>query len=69
MAAHEFEFGSDTPAYVTVDESGQPLDGDVVMATIELYGREVIPRVRELIAAPPDAGDSTRREEPLVGTG
>jgi alkanesulfonate monooxygenase SsuD/methylene tetrahydromethanopterin reductase-like flavin-dependent oxidoreductase (luciferase family) len=24
------------------------------MATIELYGREVIPRVRELLAAPPD---------------
>jgi alkanesulfonate monooxygenase SsuD/methylene tetrahydromethanopterin reductase-like flavin-dependent oxidoreductase (luciferase family) len=39
------------------------------MATIELYGREVIPRVRELIAAAPDAGDFTRRDEPLVGTG
>jgi hypothetical protein len=24
------------------------------MATIELYGREVIPRVRELLAAAPD---------------
>jgi alkanesulfonate monooxygenase SsuD/methylene tetrahydromethanopterin reductase-like flavin-dependent oxidoreductase (luciferase family) len=28
------------------------------MATIELYGREVIPRVRELLAAPPDDGDA-----------
>jgi probable LLM family oxidoreductase len=28
------------------------------MATIELYGREVIPRVRELLAAVPDDGDS-----------
>src|ERR1700726_5310489 len=36
MSAHEFEFGLDTPAYVTVDESGQPLDGDVVIRnTIE----------------------------------
>jgi hypothetical protein len=25
------------------------------VATIELYGREVIPRVRELLAATPDA--------------
>jgi probable LLM family oxidoreductase len=31
MSAHEFEFGLDTPAYVTVDESGQPLDDDVVI--------------------------------------
>jgi len=31
VSAHEFEFGLDTPAYVTVDESGQPLDGDVVI--------------------------------------
>jgi len=27
----EFEFGLDTPAYVTVDESGRPLAGDVVI--------------------------------------
>jgi hypothetical protein len=31
MSAREFEFGLDTPAFVTVDESGQPLDGDVVI--------------------------------------
>ena len=31
------------------------------MATIELYGREVIPRVRELLAAAPEAGDETVR--------
>jgi len=30
------------------------------MATIELYGREVIPRVRELLAAAPDGRDATR---------
>ena len=36
MSAHEFEFGLDTPAFVTVDESGQPLAGDVVIRnTIE----------------------------------
>jgi hypothetical protein len=36
MSAHEFEFGLDSPAYVSVDESGQPLDGDVVIRnTIE----------------------------------
>jgi probable LLM family oxidoreductase len=36
MPAREFEFGLDTPAFVTVDESGQPLDGDVVIRnTIE----------------------------------
>jgi hypothetical protein len=29
------------------------------MATIELYGREVIPRVRELLAAAPDRRDAT----------
>ena len=29
------------------------------MATIELYGREVIPRVRELLAATPDKDDTT----------
>jgi probable LLM family oxidoreductase len=29
------------------------------MATIELYGREVIPRVRELLAAAPDKDDTT----------
>jgi hypothetical protein len=28
------------------------------MATIELYGREVIPRVRELLAAACDADDA-----------
>lgn len=28
------------------------------MATIELYGREVIPRVRELLATAPEAGQS-----------
>jgi probable LLM family oxidoreductase len=36
MAARAFEFGLDTPVYVTVDQSGQPLDGDVVIRnTIE----------------------------------
>src|SRR6202047_3505369 len=36
MSAREFEFGLDTPAFVTVDESGQLLDGDVVIRnTIE----------------------------------
>ena len=36
MPAREFEFGLDTPAFVTVDESGRPLDGDVVIRnTIE----------------------------------
>jgi alkanesulfonate monooxygenase SsuD/methylene tetrahydromethanopterin reductase-like flavin-dependent oxidoreductase (luciferase family) len=29
------------------------------MTTIELYGREVIPRVRELLAAAPDRRDAT----------
>jgi alkanesulfonate monooxygenase SsuD/methylene tetrahydromethanopterin reductase-like flavin-dependent oxidoreductase (luciferase family) len=29
---------------------------DQRIATIELYGREVIPRVRELLAATPEAG-------------
>jgi len=29
------------------------------MATIDLYGREVIPRVRELLAAAPDKDDPT----------
>jgi hypothetical protein len=28
------------------------------MATIALYGREVIPRVRELLAVVPDNGDA-----------
>src|ERR1700687_5419814 len=33
---HEFEFGLDSPAYMSVDESGQPLDGTVVIRnTIE----------------------------------
>ena len=31
MAVQEFEFGLDTPAYVSVDESGRQLDGDVVI--------------------------------------
>src|SRR5260370_32496939 len=36
MTTQEFEFGLDTPAFVTVDESGQPIDGDVVIRnTIE----------------------------------
>src|ERR1700716_4204658 len=36
MTMHEFEFGLDSPAYVSVDESGQQLDGDVVIRnTIE----------------------------------
>src|SRR6476659_647048 len=36
MSTHEFEFGLDTPAFVTVDASGQQLDGDVVIRnTIE----------------------------------
>ena len=33
---HDFEFGLDTPAQVTVDESGQELEGDqVIRNTIE----------------------------------
>src|ERR1700676_4995200 len=36
MSAREFEFGLDTPAFVTDDESGQPLAGDLVIRnTIE----------------------------------
>ena len=36
MPADTFEFGLDSPAYASVDESGQPLDGDVVIRnTIE----------------------------------
>jgi probable LLM family oxidoreductase len=31
MSTPEFEFGLDSPAYVSVDESGQPLTGDVVI--------------------------------------
>src|SRR3982075_1368897 len=31
MTTRDIEFGLDTPAYVTVDESGQPLSGDVVI--------------------------------------
>src|SRR5258705_6081649 len=31
MTTREIEFGLDTPAYVSVDESGQPLDGEVVV--------------------------------------
>jgi hypothetical protein len=37
---------------------------DQRMATIELFGREVIPRVRELLRATPDAA-----EAPAVGIG
>ncbi len=37
------------------------------MATIELYGREVIPRVRELLAAAPaEAGTPTGRSQELT---
>ena len=35
------------------------------MATIELYGREVIPRVRELIAAAPE-NENTSAVEPVA---
>jgi probable LLM family oxidoreductase len=36
MTTQKFEFGLDSPAYVSVDESGQQLDGDVVIRnTIE----------------------------------
>ncbi len=36
MTTEDIEFGLDTPVYVTVDESGRPLDGDVVIRnTIE----------------------------------
>jgi probable LLM family oxidoreductase len=36
MNSREIEFGLDTPVYVSVDESGQPLTGDVVIRnTIE----------------------------------
>jgi hypothetical protein len=36
MDAQEIEFGLDTPVYVTVDDSGQPIDSDVVIRnTIE----------------------------------
>src|SRR5437879_5364246 len=36
MNSEEIEFGLDTPVFVTVDQSGQPLDGDVVIRnTIE----------------------------------
>jgi hypothetical protein len=31
MTTREIEFGLDSPAYVSVDESGQPLNGDVVI--------------------------------------
>jgi probable LLM family oxidoreductase len=31
MTVQEIEFGLDSPAYVTVDESGRPVDGDVVI--------------------------------------
>src|SRR3984893_934063 len=31
MSAREFEFGLDTPAFVTVDESGEPVPGDQVI--------------------------------------
>src|SRR5713101_3896027 len=36
MTTRDIEFGLDTPAYVTVDESGQPLGGDVgIRNTVE----------------------------------
>jgi hypothetical protein len=36
MPVPAFAFGLDTPAYVTVDASGQPINGDVVIRnTIE----------------------------------
>src|SRR5205807_4032765 len=36
MTSQEIEFGLDTPVFVTVDESGEPLSGDVVVRnTIE----------------------------------
>ena len=36
MNSEEIEFGLDTPVFVTVDESGQPLSGNVVIRnTIE----------------------------------
>src|SRR5438445_964806 len=36
MSARGFEFGLDTPVFVTVDESGRPLSGDIVIRnTIE----------------------------------
>lgn len=71
MPADEFEFGLDTFMPLTVDETGQPLRGEQVirnyavgqvpheqrMATIERYGLEVIPRVRELLAATPEEND------------
>jgi alkanesulfonate monooxygenase SsuD/methylene tetrahydromethanopterin reductase-like flavin-dependent oxidoreductase (luciferase family) len=38
------------------------------MTTIELYGREVIPRVRELLAAAPDDRGSTQRDQPMAHT-
>ena len=31
MTSHDIEFGLDTPVYLTVDESGRPLAGDVVI--------------------------------------
>src|ERR1700738_2929842 len=31
MTSNAMEFGLDTPVFVTVDESGQPLSGDVVI--------------------------------------
>lgn len=31
MEAPEFEFGLDTPAYVSLDQAGHPVDGDVVI--------------------------------------
>src|SRR4029077_8781245 len=36
MSGQEIEFGLDSPVYVSVDESGQPLNGNVVIRnTIE----------------------------------
>jgi hypothetical protein len=52
------EFGLDTFGDVTVDATGIPLSQAQVilpherlMTAIELYGREVVPRVRELLAS------------------
>jgi alkanesulfonate monooxygenase SsuD/methylene tetrahydromethanopterin reductase-like flavin-dependent oxidoreductase (luciferase family) len=39
------------------------------MATIELYGREVIPRVRQLLAASPESGDARHLTTAVAATG
>jgi hypothetical protein len=40
--------------------SSGSLRHSTMMRSIELYGREVIPRVRELLAAPDDSSVSAR---------